>query len=1100
MNSTSTNNISLSSTISVGASGTLDVTGLSGSTITLGSTQTLTGVGSVTGTVAGVSGAQISPGTITANNGGQGTLTVGNLTLASGNILNFGLSSDNTDGALGANASLISTGNLTLAASGTTTIQLYQPNSNSGFTTAGTYDLIKYTGTLVGTPGSAFSMGNTGSGAFSYTFSTVNAGINLNYITVTLTQLSVTAAWNVDADGNWSNSANWTGGVPQLAGSSATFGSVITAPRTVTLDANESVGTINFSNANAYTVSGANTLTLDNNASAAAINDTLGSHFISSNINLNSSTNVTVVNSGDTLTLSGNIATGTGTPTLSKAGAGTLVLSGNNTYGPASGTIGTTLSAGTLQVGSNTAISTGDLAVTGNAILQAGAAGLTLANNAIITAGDVLTVDTQANTLILSGVLSQTGTSSALTKIGAGTLILTGNNTYAGATTISNGTLQLGNATAAGSVTGTIVDNAALVSNRSNDYSLGNLISGTGTFTQAGSDNVTLSAANTFSGDTAISAGTLILANASALQNSTLNYNNQGGALSFGTLTAVTLGGLKGAQDLALTNTTPAAVALTIGNNNQNTVYTGALTGGGSILKIGNGSLTLSGANGYTGTTTASSGTLTLGGTSNLTGQIIDTTGAAIIVADSAVINSSVAPNFATAGTASSTSLTVKNTAQVTVPSLSIGNTGVQQGANNFVTVQDTAALTVSGVFNINNSNTGTTQGSNPTLNLNGGTLSVGSFASPGASTTHLSTIHFNGGVVKALADDTSPTVFFLPSITSFTGAVDTGGAQFDTNGHSITIAANLTHGTGTPDGGLTKLGSGTLTLTGTNTYTGNTNINVGTLNFNATAALGAATNSVVFGGGTLQYASGNTTDLSTRTVSINAGGGTIDTNGNNVTYSSAIGNAGAGGLTKAGAGRLQLAPNGLTSTGGLNINGGTLATSGNITAAGPVSVANGGTIAVGTTNTNASLTTSDQTWSNGGSYSWKLTNATGTTPGADWDLLNFSNLSISLAGANDRFTVIITPNALTNFTPGGPNTYIWKIAQATGAGTISGFDPSKFILNTSAITVPNDASFTITDPGGTELDINYTYVPEPSTFSLLTIGALGLLKRRRRR
>src|SRR5207248_12446 len=90
--------------------------------------------------------------------------------------------------------------------------------------------------------------------------------------------------------------------------------------------------------------------------------------------------------------------------------------------------------------------------------------------------------------------------------------------------------------------------------------------------------------------------------------------------LSFGTLTAATLGGLKGTSNIALTNITPASVALTVGGNNQSTTYSGALSGGGSLIKTGSGTLFLTGANNYSGTTTVSTaGTLELdaGGTIN---------------------------------------------------------------------------------------------------------------------------------------------------------------------------------------------------------------------------------------------------------------------------------------------------------------------------------------------------------------------------------------------------------------------------------------------------------------------------------------------------
>jgi fibronectin-binding autotransporter adhesin len=102
----------------------------------------------------------------------------------------------------------------------------------------------------------------------------------------------------------------------------------------------------------------------------------------------------------------------------------------------------------------------------------------------------------------------------------------------------------------------------------------------------------------------------------------------------------------------------------------------------------------------------------------------------------------------------------------------------------------------------------------------------------------------------------------------------------------------------------LIKTGNGMLTLGTVNTYSGGSTLNGGTTVFSTLDNLG--TGSLSFGGGTLKY-NGNTDDLSVRTVTIAAGGATIDTSGQSVSFNNPVGNNGAGGLTKTGAGELFL-------------------------------------------------------------------------------------------------------------------------------------------------------------------------------------------------
>jgi fibronectin-binding autotransporter adhesin len=184
-----------------------------------------------------------------------------------------------------------------------------------------------------------------------------------------------------------------------------------------------------------------------------------------------------------------------GSSALTKGGVGIVQLTANNSY-----TGATYINSGTLQIGNG------------------GTSGGISNSSAVIDNGNLTfnRSDALGVSLPISGVGS-------LTKQGASTLFLTGNNTYSGATTISAGTLQIGAGGTSGAISNstTIANSGSLIFNRSDNLSVDGLISGTGTLTKQGAGRLTLGNTNIYLGGTFISAGTLALGPAASLANST---------------------------------------------------------------------------------------------------------------------------------------------------------------------------------------------------------------------------------------------------------------------------------------------------------------------------------------------------------------------------------------------------------------------------------------------------------------------------------------------------------------------------------------------------------------------------------------------------
>ena len=224
----------------------------------------------------------------------------------------------------------------------------------------------------------------------------------------------------------------------------------------------------------------------------------------------------------------------------------------------------------------------------------------------------------------------------SLTKLGAGTLVLNQANTYTGTTTITAGTIQLGSGAATGSLSTSsginIGTGATFAVNQSDTVTQGTefgFVGGLGGFTQAGSGTTVLNQANTFSGTTTVSAGTLSLTNALALQNSALVTTI--GTSTMGAFSALTIGGLSGSRDLGsadvLFGYTGNVTALTLNpQTGVSVTYSGIISNGSgamSLTKTGAGTQILTGANTYTGATIINAGTLTIGAGGSLSASSV---------------------------------------------------------------------------------------------------------------------------------------------------------------------------------------------------------------------------------------------------------------------------------------------------------------------------------------------------------------------------------------------------------------------------------------------------------------------------------------------
>lgn len=624
-----------------------------------------------------------------------------------------------------------------------------------------------------------------------------------------------------------------------------------------------------------------------------------------------------------------------GVGSLTKDGLGTLTLTGENTFGG-----GTTIVEGILRLGNG--------GTTGSILGD-------VTNNGILAFN-------RADSVIFDGVISGNG---AVEKAGSGTTILTAGNSYTGGTTITAGTLQLGDGNTTGNILGDVANNGILAFNRSDDVIFSGLISGNGGIEQAGTGKTTLTADNTSAGNTTIADGTLQLGNGGTTGSVAGNVTNNG-TLIF--------------------------------DRSNTLVFDGVISGGGTMVKNGAGVLELTANNSYLGATAVNTGTLLVNGDqSAATGLTTVNSGATlggsgtlggdVTIADGAVLAPGNSPGTLTING----DLSLASGATL---DYQFGEAGVVGGAlNDLVNVG--GDLILDGTLNVSVSSGGTFGSGiyrvfnyDGTLTDNGlelGTMPFGSdtilqtavnhqvnlintagldlsFWDGGAGLKNDGTInggdgvwHVGGaddnwteatGTINAPYENGSFAVFAGASgtvtVDNSDGAVKVAGMQFATDGYAVTgdaltlvgPQATVRVGDGTATGAgytatidadltgtsqLVKTDLGTLVLRGTNTYTGGTAINGGTVQIASDANLGAATGGLSFDGGTLN----TTADITSgRNVDL-AGAGTFRTGaGTTATLTGSV--SGVGSLIKDGAGNLVISGN-ATQTGGTTITAGTL-------------------------------------------------------------------------------------------------------------------------------------------------------------------------------
>ncbi|EBL5346207.1 fibronectin-binding autotransporter adhesin ShdA, partial [Salmonella enterica subsp. enterica serovar Dublin] len=547
------------------------------------------------------------------------------------------------------------------------------------------------------------------------------------------------------------------------------------------------------------------------------------------------------VDAGSTFTVTSELDETTATSNwngskLTKQGDGTLILSNTgNDYGD------TEIDGGILAAKDAASLGTGDVTIAENATLALSQG--TLDNN--VTGGG------------------------QIVKSGSDELIVTGDNTYSGGTTITGGTLTADHADSLGSGD---IDNSGVLKVGEGD--LENTLSGSGSLVKTGTGELTLSGGNDYSGGTTIIGGTLTADHADSLgtgavANSGVLQVGEGeleNTLSgSGSLVKTGTGELTLSGDNTYSGGTTIADG-TLTADHADSLGTGAiansgvlqvgegelentLSGSGSLVKTGTGELTLSGDNSYSGATTITDGTLIAANVNALGSGNIDNSGTLMLDANGTFELANI-----TTHTGATTALAAGSTLDAGQLTQEDGSTlSIDLGAATDDAVITADSVTLGGTLNVTGigsvTDSWTPEAYTYTL-IDSDSAITSDFDDLTIAGMNREDVDFL--TIDGKVDEADNTHYDLTA--SLSWYADRDNATTDAHGTftlsdpdgSFNVAATLTDVDDTLDPGsrwdgksLTKEGAGTLILSGDNDYSGGTTINEGTLVAASTTALG---------------------------------------------------------------------------------------------------------------------------------------------------------------------------------------------------------------------------------------------------------------------